>query len=191
MEIRSFLAFELPPDIKKRVLAVSAELRRSPLDVKCVKGDNIHLTVVFLGNVDSDDIKALGEAVEEVCRGYGPFSISLKGIGCFPDRRNPRVLWLGLEGDLERLSCFRDDLQGHLRPFHIKEEKRPFSPHLTLGRFRRHNRRDALLDEWMSEHADVESPACGLGPMILFRSDLNPGGALYTKMASWPLSGNR
>ncbi|MEE9417831.1 MAG: 2'-5' RNA ligase family protein, partial [Desulfatiglandaceae bacterium] len=73
MEIRSFLAFELPGEIKGVVSRVSEELKESPLDVRCVKPENIHLTVVFLGNVPEEHISPVSEAAEEVCQRYSPF----------------------------------------------------------------------------------------------------------------------
>ncbi|MGD2126799.1 MAG: RNA 2',3'-cyclic phosphodiesterase [Desulfobacteraceae bacterium] len=191
MEIRSFLAFELPTDIKRIVDRVAGEVRRFALEVRWVKTDNIHLTVVFLGRIKGEEIETIGKAVETVCLDHGPFDISLSGIGCFPNRRNPRVLWLGLEGDLERMAYFRDALQKQLKPFEIKLEKRPFKPHLTLGRFRKPNRSETRLHELMSAYSDLTSPVCSLNELILFRSDLNPGGAVYTKMLSWTLSGEK
>lgn len=189
MEIRSFLAFELPALIREPVLRISGELLKSPLDVKWVKGDNIHITVVFLGNVEETRIGALKDEVAGACLNYGPFAISLKGMGCFPNRRRPRVLWLGLEGDMDRLTLFRDDLQNRLTPFGIKVEKRPFRPHLTLGRFRGHDFTSPILGELISRFEDLEGPVCTLEELVLFKSTLRPGGAIYTKMASWPLAG--
>jgi len=190
MEIRSFLAFELPLEIKNIVARVSDELRRSTLAAKWVKVDNIHLTVVFMGNVREDDIPAIEEGVQDVCQTFGPFDASLKGMGCFPDKRKPRVLWLGLDGDLERMSLFRDGLQKHLKAFGIKEEKRKFRPHLTLARFRTPRRMDVKEDQILSKYEDLSSPVCTLGELILFKSDLKPSGAEYTKLRVWPLSGN-
>lgn len=191
MGIRSFLAFELPLEIKDIVARVSGELRKSTLDLKWAKVDNIHLTVVFLGNVQMGDIEAIGDEVRKVCLKTGSFGISLVGMGVFPNRRNPRVLWLGLNGDLERMSHFRDALQNRLKPFGIKEEKRRFKPHLTLGRSRKSNKKHFQLDEILLEYKDLTSPVCALEELILFKSDLKPGGAVYTKLASWPLLGER
>ena len=189
MEIRSFLAFELPEEIKGVLSRVSEELKKSPLDVRRVKTENIHLTVVFLGNVPEEHISPVSEAAEEVCQRYSPFNVSLKGAGVFGSKKRPRVLWIGLEGDMERMSCFRDDLQKGLAIFGIKQEKRRFRPHLTLGRFRKDSRADARLDEFLSSNGDLTSPVCPVGELFLFRSDLNPGGAVYSKMKSWPLTG--
>jgi 2'-5' RNA ligase len=189
MEIRSFLAFELPPYIKKNVAQVSGEIQKSGLNVRWIKVDNIHLTVVFMGNMDSEVLKAIGDDMMKVCARYGAFHISLNGMGFFPNRRRPRVIWLGLDGDLERMSHFRDDLQKQVIPFGVKEEKRPFKPHLTLGRFRKSRQTEIQLDEFLMKYGDLKSPVCPLDELILFKSDLKPGGALYTKLASWPLSG--
>jgi 2'-5' RNA ligase len=191
MEIRSFLAFELPSEIKNMVVRVSGELRKSALDVRWVKVDNIHLTVVFMGNKKTEDIEAIGDEAQKVCLKYGIFDISLKGMGFFPNSRNPRVLWLGLHGDLDRMSYFRDALQKHLKPFGIKEEKRRFKPHLTLGRFRKSKKMDSRLDDLVLKYKDLTSPSCPLKELILFKSDLKPGGAEYTKLETWPLTGKK
>ena len=189
MEIRSFLAFELPPDIKTIVTRVSGEVRKSSLDVRWVRPEFIHLTVVFMGDIESAQVPLMAGALGSVCANHGPFRISLKPMGCFPNSRNPRVLWLGIDGDLERMSRFRDDLQAALSPFGIKEEERAFRPHLTLGRFKKPGKRQTELEQLLATYRDLTSPACVLDELVLFRSDLKPGGAVYTKMESWPLSG--
>ena len=189
MKIRSFLAFELPLEIEAVVTRVSDELKQSPLDAKWVKSGNIHLTVVFMGDIETDEIPAIKEAVGKVCLTYGAFDISLKGLGCFPHSRKPRVIWAGLDGDLERMSPFRDSLQERLIPFGIKEEKRRSKPHLTLGRFRKPKRMNSEELELLSRYRDVTSPAHSLTELVLFRSELKPGGARYTRLGVWPLSG--
>jgi 2'-5' RNA ligase len=189
MEIRSFLALKLPPEIKKPLSHILREMRKTPLDVRWVKADNIHITMVFLGTVPVGHVEPMGEAAEKVCQQYGPFAISLKGVGVFSSRRNPRVLWTGMEGDLDRMTCFRDALQKHLKPFGIKREKRPFRPHLTIGRFRKGARPGTPLDELLSKYQELTSPVCALKGLTFFRSDLKPGGALYSELKTWPLVG--
>ncbi|MEA2038786.1 MAG: RNA 2',3'-cyclic phosphodiesterase [Thermodesulfobacteriota bacterium] len=191
MEIRSFLAFELPPEIRAVIFHVSHEIKKSLSDLRCVKPENIHLTMVFMGNVHYEDLDQINKAVSSVCRRYGPFNISIKGAGVFGGRRSPRVLWVGLNGDLERMSYFRDALQKHLKPFGIRQEKRRFSPHLTLGRFRKGDRPEGHLDTILSRYLKLDSPVCPLGELIQFKSDLRPGGAVYTRLNTWPLSGKK
>ena len=191
MAIRSFLAFELPVDIKRIIMTVSEDVRRLPLNVRWVNVSNIHLTVVFMGNIKEEEIKPIQDVVGQVCQGYGPFNIAIKGIGLFGSRRNPRVLWVGLDGVIDRMACFRDDLQKMLRPFGIKEEKRRFRPHLTLGRFRKGSITGAHLDDLLSKYHDLTSPDCVIEELVLFKSDLKPDGAVYSKLNGWPLGGRR
>ena len=185
MPIRSFLAFELPPEIKKRALLVSEDVRRSGLNAKWVKVDNIHLTVVFMGDIKEEDVPAIKDKIKKVCLGFDPINISLNGIGVFPNSRRPRVLWLGLDGEIERLSSLRDGLQEQLKTFGIKEEKRPFRPHLTLGRFRKPGRGNSKLDDIISRYEELEGPVCRLEELIMFKSELRPQGAVYTMLCSW------
>ena len=188
MEIRSFLAFELPVEMKKTVARVSREIRNSGLDVRWVKVENIHLTVIFMGNIKTKDIASIDKEVRNVCPGYGSFNIFVKGMGCFPNRRRPRVLWLGLDGDVDRMSHFRNDLQESLKSFGIKRENRPFRPHLTMGRFRSTRKKGSKLTEILPAYQALETPIESLSELFLFKSDLKPGGAMYTKLESWPLS---
>ena len=191
MKIRSFLAFELPLEVEAVVTQVSEELKKSSLDAKWVKPANIHLTVVFMGNIEVNEIPAIKEEIREVCLTYDIFDISLKGLGCFPHMRKPRVIWIGLDGDLERMSLFRDVLQERLAPFGIEEEKRGFKPHLTLGRFRQPRRTSPEELELLSRYGNVTSPTCSLMELGLFKSELKPGGARYTRLGMWPLSGEK
>ena len=191
MEIRSFLAFELPTDIMSVILRVSKDLRKTTLDVRWVKELNMHLTMIFLGDIRTEDIEPVKEACKKICGSYGPFSVSLNGMGCFPHSRSPRVLWIGLEGDMARLTEFRNTLQKPLAPFGVREEKRPFRPHLTLGRFRKSRNMGGVLEDILKKHQDVKSPECVLDRLTFFKSTLKPGGAAYTKLASWPVEGKR
>lgn len=189
MEIRSFLAFELPEDIKGIVSRVSGEMKKSPLDVRWVNVDNIHLTVIFIGNISEDRLADMDRGIKDVCHYYGPFDISLSGAGVFSSRRNPRVLWIGLAGDIERMSLFRNSLQESLEPFGIKVEKRRFNPHLTLGRFRKGAKSGVHLDKILLEYRNLNSPGQPISELVLFKSDLKPSGAVYTKLNEWPLAG--
>ncbi len=189
MGIRSFLAFELPKEIEEIVAQTSLEMRHYGLDVRWVRPANIHLTVVFMGDVDPDRLSAIEAALGPVCRGRSPFRVALKGTGVFPNRRRPNVIWIGLVGDLEEMSQFRDALQSQLASFGIQKEARIFKPHLTLGRFRRGSAPGGELDRALSRFADLESPVCVLKDLTLFRSDLKPVGPIYTRLKQWVLEG--
>ena len=189
MGIRSFLALELPDQARQVLLRLHNELKGSTLDVRWVRPEGIHLTVVFLGRIREADVSPIIQVAGKGCSSHGPFPVSLHGLGCFPNSRSPRVLWVGVESDMERMSRFRDDLQDKLLPFGIRPEKRDFRPHLTLGRFRKPGRRAPGLEELLIKHRGLTSPLCSLNELALFKSELKSGGAVYTKMKSWQLTG--
>ena len=191
MVIRSFLAFELPIEMKTPLARAAQEMGCHHLDVRWVKAENIHLTLVFLGNVRIDALQSIGESVGSVCREYAPFSMKVDGIGMFGTLRQPRVIWAGISGDVDRMSDFRNDLQTKLLGFGIKEEKRPFRPHLTLGRFRKGAKSVSQLREVLAAHQGTSSPTCVAVELVLFRSDLKSDGAVYSRLDAWPLTGNR
>ena len=187
MGIRSFLAFELPPEIREEIGTISRELRKSRLPARWVREENIHLTIVFLGSIDENVVEDLKERVGSVVKGFTGFKARLSGVGVFPNRRRPQVLWTGLDGDIEGLSRLRDELQDALKVFGLREEKRPFRAHLTLGRFKDRLDNDEELKGILDRYHDIASELCSLDELVLFKSDLKPGGPVYTKMATWPL----
>ena len=187
MGIRSFLAFELPLQIKEQLGEISKELRQSRLPVRWVKVDNIHLTIVFLGSVMEETIAGVKLKAGSIAKRFSGFQIRLNGVGAFPNWRRPRVLWIGLDGEIGGLSDLRDELQGALEEFGFKAENRPFRPHLTLGRFKGAVNRDEELKWILDKFHDISSDDEYLKELVLFKSDLRPAGPIYTKMAVWPL----
>ena len=188
MGIRSFLAFELPPAIREKIGEVSIELQKLTLPVRWVKVTNIHLTIIFLGYVDEDKIDDIKEKVNLVVQRFSIFQTRLNDIGVFPNWRKPRVIWIGLGGEIERLSTLREELQTGLKVLGFKPEKRPFAPHLTIGRFKGLVDRDEELKSILDRYHDLSGDLQYLNELVLFKSDLKPDGPVYTKMASWPLS---
>ena len=191
MGIRSFLAFELPGQIKDTVSGISAEMSTLLPEARWVRVDNIHLTVVFLGEIPESSLEGIAGVAKSVCDRYDAFEIALKGVGVFSGLRFPRVLWVGLQGDLERMGYFRNGLQKRLAPCGIIEEKRKYRPHLTLGRFRKGTRGGPPLARILDGYRHVVSPFCRLSTFSLFKSDLTRTGAVYTKLMSWPLKGDQ
>lgn len=187
MDIRSFLAFSLPDEIRSVVERVHGELKDASRDVKWVRPSSVHLTMVFLGNIEEEVIPGLSEAVRKTCAGFAPFSLAVNGTGFFPNPRRPRVIWLGLDGDVERMGLLRDRLQDALAPFGIDPERRPFKAHLTLGRFRKGGFMDDRLAGAMEGWAEAESPECTLSELVLYKSDLRRTGAVYTALERFPL----
>lgn len=189
MKIRSFLALDLPEEMREIISRTLEEMRKTHLDIRWVRPDGIHLTIIFLGDVPLESLPRMGDRMGAVCRAFGPFDLALTGPGVFPNNRRPRVLWLGLDGELQRLTAFKEALEERLMPFGIKPEGRNFRPHLTLGRFRGTGSPGSILEETLARFKDLTSGPCIHRELHLYRSDLRPQGAVYTKLDSWLLSG--
>jgi len=188
--IRAFIAIELPSQIKAALSQLQGNLRTSKnAAVKWVNPEGIHLTLKFLGNVDEAEIPALTKALSEAVRGVAPFSLQLGDPGAFPGSQAPRVVWVGVEGEIELLRTLHNNVDRVLTPLGFPPEKRAFSPHLTLGRVRekaspgerrRLGENVAVLKTGAKSSFKVES-------LSLMRSKLTREGAVYSCLASFAL----
>lgn len=179
--MRSFLAVELPGELKRELGRILEELRQCGADVKWVRPEAIHLTLKFLGEINPEQVGETRLAVQEVARYHGPFKIEARGLGCFPRLEQPRVVWVGLEGEKWKLEALQRDVENALMKFGFPKEERPFKPHLTLGRVRSPKARLALVEK-LKDRKEMQVGEFIVGSVILFKSELLPSGARYTKL---------
>jgi RNA 2',3'-cyclic 3'-phosphodiesterase len=190
--VRTFAAISLDEGLKRELLQLQRRLKADTAErqldrlVRWVAPDNIHLTLKFLGEVQADRIPALIGALETASQGLPPMTLTVRGLGCFPNSRRPSVIWAGLEGDVPALLEFERRVQEAFSGLGFPREPRAFSPHLTLGRINREARppERAAIGQ-LIERLDVQ----GLGfiaakEVQLFKSDLKPRGPIYSTLAS-------
>ena len=189
--IRTFIAVELDQEIKDGLVSLQARLSRQvpPRSVRWVQLDGIHLTLKFLGDTPLEKVDLIEGALAQAAAEVGPFSFSVQDLGCFPNVRQPRVVWVGLQEPTGALTRLRDAVESHVAPLGFPTEKRPFSPHLTLGRVQRYASRSEV-----GKVGDVVAATVAgeLGEMTAtvvsyIRSDLRPTGAVYTTLFEAPL----
>ena len=190
--IRTFIALELPKSVKSSLAQLQDILKQhEQAHVKWVHPDSIHLTLKFLGNVDAGTIPELTDAISEAAGGNAPFHLNLGHLGAFPNVRAPRVIWVGLEGELASLLTLQKSVEGALTTLGFAPENRRFSPHLTLGRIRDKatpGDRRRLGEAVNSLKTEAASPF-KINAINLMRSTLTREGALYTCLASVTLGG--
>ncbi len=180
-KIRSFIAIEFPQVLRSKLESLQRELKRQEADVKWVRPEGIHLTLKFLGSISRDEIDRISNVLAGIVPRWSPFSMKIKGLGCFPSVRNPRVLWMGIqEGAGEVLSLQKAIEKASLEK-NFPPEDRPFKPHLTLGRIRSPRRREALMAS-METNRDIEIGSFFAQEVSLFQSELKPSGAVYTRL---------
>ena len=186
--IRSFLAIDLPEPVKGRLADYIQRLNPGASGIKWVDPSRIHLTLKFFGSVSQETVESLAETTAQTVEGVIPFSLSLKGVGGFPHIRRPRVIWAGLGGDLAALKNLWPALEEAFFRMGIPREVRPFNPHLTLGR-NKTGRPDEKLFLRLSNWDEEETAPFKIRELTLFRSDLKPGGPIYTAIKTFPLTG--
>ena len=178
--IRAFIALELPTVIIRWLDDVQRGFKSSGLGAKWVKPENIHLTLKFLGNIDSGAVDDIDKAMTEAVKGCAPLSLTARGVGVFPGLKRPRVVWVGLGGNIQPLFAMQCRLEEHLAAIGFAKEKRPFKGHLTIGRFRQDVNPHAI-SRIIQEHANLETEPFTAYRIILFQSDLQPAGPVYSK----------
>jgi 2'-5' RNA ligase len=159
--------------------------RAGPGVVRWVRPEGIHLTLKFLGEVESDRIEEVSRRIWAVAQGHRAFRVQVAGVGCFPSPQRPRVVWVGVKEQAGTLAGLQNDLERALSAIGFAREDRPFNPHLTLGRVRREASpvdaaRVGALIAGQSEEllGEVE-----VREVTLFRSDLRPTGPIYSALA--------
>ena len=187
MMIRSFIAIDFPEETRKALEDIQKKLKQCGAGVRWVKPSSIHLTLKFLGNIHPTQVEDIALAVAQEVRDEPPITLGAAGLGAFPGRRKPRVIWIGMEGEVQRLTRIQARVENALEPLGFVREKRPFRPHLTIGRVKDHRRLQALIDAM----ATLDMPpfnSFDADEIILYKSDLRPTGAIYTKLHRMPLA---
>jgi len=193
--IRTFIALDLPPEVKgplarwQERLRAAAESRR-PLPVRWTAPAGIHLTLKFLGDVPSPQLEGIYRALGRAAAGCGPLRLALGALGAFPSIQRPRVLWVGLEGDLAELGALQRRVEEELAPLGFPPEGR-FVPHLTLGRVRDQASpaEKAALGRLLGALSPGEAAAFRAEALQVMRSQLRPEGPHYTTLYTVPLAG--
>ncbi len=179
--IRTFIAIDLPPGVRSALGELQEQLRRSGARIRWVKPTGIHLTLKFLGDIEPAQVNAVAQAMRQAAASAAPFRLTPMGCGAFPSIKQMRVVWVGLDGDLDPLHRLRQRLETVLEPLGFPLEKRPFRAHLTIGRVKDRGRLRSLqnallaLQDFRLEDFDVTE-------VVLYKSELRPDGARYTPL---------
>jgi 2'-5' RNA ligase len=190
--IRSFIAIELPEEARKGLAMLRRELERDEHRfVKWVDAQGIHLTLKFLGNIPAKRVTEITEAIKKASQEISPFHLEISGLGTFPGLKQARVFWVGIGGELDKLSRLQHNIDSALAALGFAREERPFVPHLTLARIREGaspaERRD--FGELVGSTSFEDRYPVEVEAVRLMRSQLTPAGAIYTCLSEVGLSG--
>jgi RNA 2',3'-cyclic 3'-phosphodiesterase len=189
--VRSFIAINLPPGVRAELTSLEENFkaRRHPF-VKWVDPEGMHLTLKFLGNVVADSIPQIIEAMCGVAGSHSIFKLEVAGTGAFPNWQRPQVVWVGVGGELDKLTSLQKGLESVLSPLGFPPESRPFSAHLTLGRLRDRVTPDdrRRFAEFAQKVEFKASLSFEVSFIRLMKSQLTPSGPIYSELATARLS---
>jgi len=184
MLLRCFIAIEIPETIRRAIADSIDSLKKSGAEVKWISPENIHITVQFLGETEESLIPTIKEALDKILSPYAPFYIKIADVGCFPDGRRPRVIWVGL-GEAQPLINLQRDIAGEMIKFGYPKEERGFTPHVTIGRVKSHRNVGDLLKR-LDEIKATSFSDFEVEKITLMKSELKPSGAIYHSLAEIP-----
>ena len=188
---RLFIAVALPEGVKSRIQDAQAELRRAlpERNVRWTRPEQFHLTLRFLGEVDTARVEALGEAIRSACQGFGELHLLAERVGFFPDLRYPRVAWVGVQDQAELLPRLQLTVEAATQGFTTEEKEERFTGHITLARLKGIKRPEAeALGKAASGMADRLFGQWTAYQIELMRSELLPQGARHSTIASIALA---
>lgn len=187
--VRLFVACEVPEEVKDAIGETIETLRKkSGPAVRWIKPEGVHVTLKFLGEVPVKKLPAVKLAIQEAVVGHSPFELEFSSIGTFGGREGLRIMWVGIAGDVLRLEALVRAVNAALAVVGFEPERRPFRPHLTLGRVRDEigTRQRAEIEVAVGK-TDVPDVSWRTSQVSLMRSKIGPGGASYEVLATFPL----
>lgn len=186
---RIFAAVDISDEVRSAIRNYINEQRlsHSDLAIRWERIEKLHITLKFLAEADDRQATAMDKALSQVAAAHLPFDAEINGIGVFPNIRSPRILWLGVGSGESQIKDIAGELESICRQQGIASEKRPFHPHVTLGRIRPARTkstaaRNLLQDEFSAKSFRVER-------LTLYESSLSPTGSTYSVLSTYTLSG--
>ena len=179
--VRTFIAIELPADVRARVAQHIAYLRHELPDVRASwsREDNLHLTLKFLGNVPVADIRKVSEAVASATKSVSSFELTFSDCGTFPPRGRPSVLWIGTKA--AGLQALHAAIEQELAAARFARESRPFHPHLTIARLRQSQGAGQLAE--LHKSLGFTPIAFAVSEVVVFKSELLKQGSKHTAIS--------
>jgi len=186
LKIRTFICLELPEEIRNYIYKEMVQpLKTSNIRCSWVSPENIHLTLKFLGDISTEKIELIEKVIFDSTENIEDFEVQLSKMGTFGGRRI-RVVWTGIDGDVDRIGDLAKNLDKALSKIGFKREKRKFSAHITLGRIRDQEGIERLLE--ILRGIEVKSDSFTINRVILMKSELTPRGSIYSPLGVFHLN---
>ncbi len=183
-QIRAFLAIDLDDDLKPKINKIIREFKKIDANIKYVDLQNLHFTLKFFGDIDTEGIDVLAEKIENVVKDFDSFDIKIKGCGAFPNKNRIKVIWVGLDED-QILKELHDKLDKQFNSLGFDLDKK-FSSHLTIGRMRSAKGKNKVKST-IESFENVEIGSMDVKSIVLKKSTLTPAGPIYEDLIEFKL----
>lgn len=183
-QIRAFLAIDLDNDLKPKINKIIKQFKQIDTRIKYVELLNLHLTLKFFGEIDSDGLKLLENKIENVVSEFEPFNVKVKGCGAFPNNNHIKVIWIGIDED-SIIKELHDKLDSEFVKLGFDKDKK-FSTHLTIGRMKSAKNRNQV-ESVIEEFSDIEIGEMTVNNIVLKKSTLTPSGPIYKDLKVFEL----
>jgi 2'-5' RNA ligase len=188
VDVRTFIAIELPTELKKHIYDATKPLRDVARGVKWVEEENLHITLKFLGSTPETLLPEMERSMKSSLQSHRSFDMSFAGVGAFPGgKRPPRVVWVGVQAP-DEVRAIQRDIEAAMVALDFEADDRPYSPHLTIGRVKQPPR-GGLLRREMESMGKTVFGEMRLSGISLMKSTLRPSGAVYERLFNISLSG--
>ncbi len=184
--IRTFMAVAIDDAARKELTKTQNAMQRISAGVKWVTPVNIHLSLVFLGDIFENSILLLQDVIDQTTAQHGPCALDIQGLGYFGSPHSPRVIWAGLRGDIRPLTALQEAMITALQTAGVSPDTKPFKPHLTLGRMRS-SRQTGDIVKFISSRRDALFGRLDVQSVLLMKSQLPPQGPIYSILHASPL----
>lgn len=187
--MRLFVALDIPAETREELASLMIHLRPKCPSARWVRPEAMHITLKFIGHTSPENVPVIREVLAKA-RSSGPIEMQFRGLGFFPNEKRPHVFWCGVQAS-PNTTILAADLDRILAKLGIEPERRPFTPHLTLARFKEDNRRGAQSGspvEIINVAREMQTKDFGwlrTSEFHLFESTSKPTGAEYTKLSTF------
>jgi RNA 2',3'-cyclic 3'-phosphodiesterase len=186
--LRTFIGVDIGKTIRDRAVALQEALARESNGVKWVEPENLHVTLLFLGEVDEREVPSVCRAVSEQTQKHPAFTMTIEKVGCYPNPRRPRVLWVGVGEGAQQLCALHDGIEPPLLELGCyRREERQYAPHITLGRVKTDRPPDRLAAA-LTKHAAWRGGEITVSEVLVMSSELTPKGPVYTILSRGKLA---
>ena len=185
--MRLFVALEISREVRENLAALTGELRAKIPQARWMRADNLHVTLKFIGEAGAEKMEGIRAALAGM-RAVAPVAMDFRGLGCFPEARRARVLWVDAAAGPE-LAQLAAGIEEALEPLGFARERREFSSHVTVARFPQGPGDARKLQAALEEYGGRSHGRHTAREFCLFQSELQAAGSKYTRLACWPLNG--